>query len=242
MAKLTRKQYTRKRLFAGVVMFAAVALVVTGISVWLLFSSLSMGADGQLKVSEIAISPMSFSVLNVDGTDVRDENAVISGFIFDTQYGDDTGRVTWDGGSYEKMKINISGVLMNAQHLGKFSYVLELPQGVIDAANKGYLDISEFYDFETGKAKEVVVSVAENGSMVADGTTTAWRFNFDIAIKWGELFNHLNPSVYYDTDGIDIPDEEVLRVIDDLKETVMGGGGLFSKPTFKLTITASPNQ
>ena len=223
-------------------MFASVALIVTGVAIWLLFSSLSMGSSGQIRVSEIAISPMSFSALSVDGTDIQSGNAVVSGFVFDTQYGDDTGRVTWDGGSYEKMKINVSGVLMNAQHLGKFSYVLELPQGVIDAANKGYLDISEFYDFEKGKAKEVIVSISENGSMVADGTTTAWRFSFDIAIKWGERFNHINPSVYFDTDGIDVSDDEVVQIINDLKETVMGGGNLFSKPTFKLTIYASPNQ
>ena len=78
--------------------------------------------------------------------------------------------------------------------------------------------------------------------MVASDATTVWRFNFDITIKWGKHFNGTNPSQYYDDAGIDVPDEEVVRVIEDLKDTVMGNSNLFNKPTFKLTIIANPNQ
>lgn len=240
MAKITKKQYTRKVLFAGAAIFLALVLIVSGVSIWLLFSALSTSAEGGITVGEVATSPLSFSALMIDGEDVVDGEAKGAGFVFDTQYGDDYGRVTWNGRDSEKLSITVSGVVVNAQHLARFSYVLQMPQGVKDAAAKGYIDISDFYDAETGKEKEVEVSLTEDGVMVADNDVTVWRFSFQITLKWGEVFNNVNPSVYYDDEGIDVPLETVTATLQDLRQTVMGDSR--NQPKYNLTLTASPNN
>lgn len=240
MAKITKRQYTRKVLFAGAAIFLAAVLIVTGVAIWLLFSALSTSTDGDITVGEVATSPLSFSALMIDGEELENGVAKGAGFVFDTQYGDDYGRVTWNGKDSEKLSITVSGVVTNAQHLARFSYVLTMPQGVKAAAEKGYIDISDFYDAETGKEKVVDVSISQDGVMVSDNNVTAWRFNFQITLKWGSFFNYTNPSVYYDDEGIDVPLETVMSTLQDLRTTVMGD--TLTKPTYNLTLIASPNS
>lgn len=239
MAKITKKQYTRKVLFAGAAIFLAAVLIITGVAIWLLFGAFSTSAEGGVSVGEVATSPLSFTALFIDDEEVVDGEAKGAGFIFDAQSSDDYGRVKWEGKDSEKLTITVSGVVMNSQHLAKFSYILEMPQGVKDAAAKGYIDISEFYDAETGKEKEVVVPDSA-GTRVSDGVNEAWRFSFQITLKWGELFNYTNPGIYYDEKGIDIPIETVVSTLKDLRDTVMGGSR--NQPKYKLTLIASPNS
>lgn len=240
MAKITKKQYTRKVLFAGVAIFLAAVLIVTGVSIWLLFSALSTSTDGGITVGEVATSPLSFSSLMIDGEEVKDGEAKGAGFAFDTLYGDDYGRVTWNGKDSEKLSITVSGVITNAQHLAKFSYVLKMPQGIKDAAAKGYIDISDYYDAETNEEKEIEVSISQDGVMVSDNSITAWRFSFPITLKWGSFFNYTNPSIYYDAEGIDVPLNTVSSILQDLRDTVMGDAQ--TQPKYNLTLIASPNN
>ena len=239
MAKLTRKQYTRKAVFAGVAIFVSAVLIVTGVAIWLLFSTLSTATDGGITVTEVAKSPLSFSSLQIDGQNIGDGETLYGGFVFDSLQGDEDGRVSWNGKDSEKMSITVSGVIMNAQHLSKFSYSLSLPHGVIAAAEKGYLDISEFYDAETGEVKVINLSLSENGSMASDGALSVWRFSFTISIKWGAFFHYLNPSIYYDTEGLDVPLEDVIEILEDMRSLVNGNQG---QSKYTLTLTASPNN
>lgn len=243
-AKLTKKQYTRKRLFAAVVLFIAVALVVTGVAIWLLFSVLRGSASGSLKVGALDSSPFEFENLRIDGVDPYDQadNTIRKGFIFDTAEGDEYGRVTWDGTSFEKLSVRVTGILTNAQHLQSFSYVLELPQGVIDAAEKGYLDISQFYDKDTGEFVSVVVDLNAPGcELITYEGETVWRFDFTIELKWGSAFDGINPSLFFDKAGrgLDTPIDEVVATLNDMRNTILEGS-VFIQPTFTLTFTASP--
>lgn len=240
MAKITKKQYTRKALFAGVAIFLSSVLIITGVAIWLLLSTLSASADGSITVGEVAASPLSFSSLMIDGEEVKGGEAKGAGFVFATQYGDNYGRVTWNGRDSEKLTVTVSGVVMNAQHLAAFSYTLTMPQGVKQAAEKGYIDISDYYDMQTGSEKEIELSLTENGTMVAGEGITAWRFSFDITLKWGEVFNNTNPSIYYDDKGIDVPLESVTATLRDLYNTVMGNSN--TQPKYTLTLTAKPNN
>lgn len=237
MAKITKKQYTRRALFAGVVIFLVTVLLITGVAIWLLFSSRSASTEGGITVGEVSSSPLAFSSLMIDGEEVEDGEATGIGFIFDSLQGDDFGRVTWNGTDSEKLSITVSGVVVNAQHLAKFSYVLSMPQCIKDAAAKGYIDISDFYDEQTGNDKEIALSLSDVGEMVPNGSDTEWVFSFQISLKWGAAFNNLNPSVFYDQDGIDIPLETVTATLNDLHNTVMGTSN--TQPKYTLTLTAS---
>ena len=237
---MTKQEYTRKRLFAGVLIFVSVALITSGIAIWLLFSLLGASTEGGITVAEVAMSPLSFTSLSIDGLEPDEEGRVDASFVFDSLYGDESGRVSWNGETSEKLSITVSGILMGAQHLEKFSYILTLPQGVLDAAEKGYIDISEFY--ENGEFKEVVVPVAENGVMVSDGTNTAWRFSFRITIKWGDRFKGINPSSYFDMPGYGLHEslETVVEVLQDLRSTVTNNET--EVPKYNLTLLAKPNN
>lgn len=244
MAKMTKKEYTRRRLFYGVLMFAAAALTITGVAIWLLFSTLGVATNGGITVSEVAMSPLSFTSLTVDGEEVTSgETLKGAGFIFDSLEGDDSGRVSWNGVSSEKLSLNVSGVLMGAQHLSSFSYILTLPQGVLDAAAKEYVDISEFYDAAENKFKEIPISLSENGTLVTDGVDTAFRFEFSVTLKWGARFRNMNPSVYFDTVGLGEPLSDVESTLRDLQSTMLEGKDPRNyRPTYTLTLLASPND
>ena len=244
MAKMTRKEYTRRRLFYGVLMFAAAALATTGVAIWLLFSTLGVTANGGMTVAEVAMSPLSFTSLTVDGEEVvSGETLQGVGFVFDSLAGDDSGRVSWNGVSSEKLSLQISGVLMGAQHLSSFSYILTLPQGILDAAEKGYVDISRFYDAQSGQFKEVPISLSDDGVLVSDGADSAFRFDFSIALQWGTRFQNMNPSIYFDTVGLGEPLEEVKSTLQDLQTTVLEGMDPRNyRPTYTLTLMASPNE
>lgn len=222
------------------VIFVAIALAVSGVAIWLLFGALSNSAGGGITVAEVAMSPLSFSSLQIDGQDVKDGQTVGAGFIFDTAEGDNDGRVVWNGRESEKMSINVTGVIQNAQYLSKFTYSLALPEGVIKAAEKGYVDISQFYDLEKGVLKTVEVSLTEGGTMMNDGANAVWYFNFEIALKWGSAFGGMNPSIYYDTLGIGVPLEDVVATLNDMRTTILGESN--NTPSYLLTLTASPNS
>lgn len=241
--KLTRKQYSRKRLFVAVMVFVAIALIVSGIAIWLLFTALNGGFGADINVGAVAASPMAFESLFIDGEEADSDGTsrVRNGFIMDCVEGDEDGRVTWNGTDYEKMTVNIQGVISNAQHLASFSYVLKLPEGVISAAEKGYLDVSDYYDFETEEFRTIELDLAKDGDMITLNGKTVWRFNFDIKLKWGEKFAGINPSIYYDTIDLTTPTEEVAKILNDLRYTVYNGN-LLVTPQFTLTMTASPNQ
>lgn len=246
MAKLTRKQYTRKHLFMGIVILTAVVLLVTGLSIWLLFGTLSQSASGNLGVSQVAVSPMSFESLRIDNVDISQKDAIVeNAFIFDSRYNDDSGRVTWDGESYEKRSISVSGTLKHADCLEKFYYRLELPSGIIEAAKAGYLDISEFYD-EDWNVRDVVPPEIDLANIrEGDDGISYLVFKFNVTIKWGEAFGGENPSDYFDRPAIreEVSDEEVERILNEFRDMVIGTSVFSgSRPTFTLTLTADPNQ
>ena len=197
MAKLTRQQYRRKRLFTGVVMFVSAVLVVTGVAVWLLLGSLTESAGGGISVAEVATSPLKFNAIRIDGENVEKGKAKGAGFQFDAPENDRSGHLQWKAPGAEKLSIDVEGVILGADYLKGFAYALELPQGVIDAAAKGYIDISEFYDADTGAANTLEFPL-EKGTKRGEGASSTWTFRFTISLKWGETFGGMNPSVYYD--------------------------------------------
>ncbi len=242
----------------GAVILVAVILLVTGIAIWLLLGSLSQTVGGSLKVSSVVATPMSFSEFYVgdekltgapDGTqELKDV------FIFDSAQNDRKGRVTCDGKSWEKMAVTVRGKLNYADYLSGMSYILELPEGVIEAAKEGYLDISNYYN-EKWEPKSVDVIVTENDKLkdVASGRELVKRmgsdnifyldFEFTIRLKWGEQFGGKNPSVYYDEldGGADVPDEEVMEILKHFAQLINGQSNERSK-SFTLTVTATPNN
>lgn len=239
MAKLTKKQYARKRLMTAAIIFVAVVLIVTGVAIWLLFSALNGSLGANITVGGVVDSPLDFARLSLDGIEVdlegRDRH-VDTGFRFDSAENDFDGRLMWDGTNHEKMSTEVDVVIDHAQYLQKFEFVLEFPAGVIEAAKKGYLDISEYYDFEKEESKRIEIPITQ-GTFIKE--QDAWRLKFTLTLGWGQVFGEVNPSIFYDDAGADISYEEMRSTMNDFYDMIMSAA-VFSKPTFTLTVIASP--
>lgn len=221
------------------IIFVAVVLIVTGIAIWLLFSALNGTLGANITVGSVADSPLDFVRLSLDGLEVDLDSAdhyVDTGFRFDSAEGDYNGRLMWDGVNHEKMSTEVDVVIDHAQYLQKFEYTLEFPAGVIDAAKKGYLDISDYYDLEAGEPKKVEIPLTE-GTFVPE--QDAWRVKFTMTLKWGTVFGGVNPSIYYDEAGAEISYDEMRSTLNEFYDMIMSSA-LFTKPTFTLTVIASP--
>lgn len=241
----------------GAVILGAVILVVTGVAIWLLLGSLSQSVGGTLRVSGIAASPMSFSEFFVSDRSIdadSDEDQILKDvFVFDSAQNDRKGRVTCDGKSWEKMSVAVRGKVKYADYLAGLYYTVTLPEGVVEAARQGYLDISDLYD-EKWNPRNVDVIVTD-GDVLKDmsgrevfkraGSDKIYYIDFEfvVRIRWGEKFGGKNPSVYYDEldGGADVPDEVVMQTLTEFAEMINGEHNEKSK-TFTLTVTATPNN
>lgn len=249
MAKLTKKQYRRKRIFKGLAVFIPLVLIITGMAVWLLFSALNADLGGGIDVAKVAVSPMDFLDLKLNHTQVEEGKPTGANFVFDSAYGDDSGRVRWDSENSESLTVTVSGMLKNAQYLSSFVYTLELPEGVVEAARKGYVDIGKYYDAEKGISKQIAVPyTSENIRVAEDGVTSVLTFEFDVTLGWGEFFNFVNPSLYYDTEyynadgtvdlsrGIHVSDGDMTAALDDLYSVIRKGETTL--PEYTITLIA----
>ncbi len=252
MAKLTKKQYVRKRLFVGLAVFLITALITTGLAVWLLLSGSGTNGGGNIQVGQVANSPMEFKNLKLNNEAIQDGVTSNVNFVFDSADGDDTGRVTWNGQTKENLTVKVQGMLLNAQFLKDMVFTLQLPTGVIEAGKKGYIDISEYYDYETQMAKEIPVSYTAADIVTAsDGLYSVLNFSFEVKLKWGEAFDGINPSLYYDTvyknedgsidktKGLYVPEIEVVSTLQDLYDCIKGGEA--KDPVYNIVIMARVN-
>ena len=173
---------------------------------------------------QVAAAPLAFGEFFVDGEAAK-SGETVPGFVFASPQSDREGRVIWDGETSEKLSLTLSGVIGNADRLGAVSYTLALPDGVIAAAKKGYLDLSRLYDGETESPRSVALSLTDDGELLPDGS---WKFAFEVSILWGEAFAGVNPSIFYDTAGAHIPLEEVTATLDDFRATVNRGGARYT--------------
>lgn len=234
---LPLKQDIRKRIFSGVAVFTAIALVTTGVTVYLSARNLTAEAGGDVHVAKVETSPLRFANLCLNGENV-DESGVAegAGFVFDSAYGDDTGRVRWDGVSYENLSVAVSGQVLNARYLRSLTYLLVLSEGVIAAAEEGYLDLSVYYDFERGAPNEIEVPLRAEDFVTGTDGKDVLNFSFRITLGWGEKFHATNPSVFYDGEGAEIPQEEVTAELNRFYETVRMGRS--ATPVYALTLYA----
>ena len=219
--------------------FVAVVLIVTGVAIWLLFSALSGSLGSTITVAGVIDSPLDFSRITIDGIDLdlsSEDHRVNTGFRFDSAKDDYAGRLMWNGKDCEKLTVDVDLVIEHSRYLQQFEYVLDLPEDVVEAAEKGYLNIDAYYDWEARAPRRIEIPLNE-------GTTfpeqDAWRVRFTLTLGWGEIFGGINPSLYYDEEGADISYEEMRDTLNDFYDMVMSGTR-FAPPTFTLTLIASP--
>lgn len=212
MAKLTKKSYQRKAMVMGGIIFASCALFATGFAAFVVSSSASYGIGGKVNVGTISDKSITFTDVALSAPN----------FSFDAKEGDNTGRVRWDGTNYEKLETTVTGKFSPSDYVNEFTVELRMrtfedgkkdvaldtdAEKRIDAAvAAGYIVAPACYKNPTplsfsGEGAQITETVV-------DGVSVA-SFTYKIAFQWGEHFNHMNPSEFYDQTGIasSYPDE-----------------------------------
>lgn len=251
MARLTRNSYKRKIIVFGVLVFMSIALISTGFAAWIMSSDAKENVDGNVTVGVVSDSSISFENIEVyvaNGaascdTLITDQDPATAGiqganFNFEPLKDDKTGRVRYDGTSFENISIRVKGNLTGADSIGAFTYTLAIPYSVFCAAQKGYITLPNL-DFNSdpapvaGSAKGegdyyIVPNGSEDPAIVElygkIDLNTGNTFDLTLSFGWGATFKNMNPSVYYDenADGLAIDDSTVKSTLEDMRAWVMG--------------------
>lgn len=220
MAKLTKKSYQRKAMVMGGIIFASCALFATGFAAFVVSSSASYGIGGKVNVGTISDKSITF-------TDVAlsDPN-----FSFDAKKDDNTGRVRWDKTNFENLETTVTGKFSPSDYVNEFTVELRLgtwadsnKDVTIDAAAEKRIDAAIEAGYIVAPAcykHPFKLSFSGEGAQITETEEKVASFTYKIAFQWGEHFNRMNPSEFYDQTGIasSYPDEGDGSYLNDLNK------------------------
>lgn len=196
MKKLTRKTFSRKFVAVGLSSFLGVGLVSTGFAAWVMSSNATDETNSNVTVATLSDVSMSFENVSIDGD---------KSIIFGAEKDDVTGRLISDGVDDACLVVVIKGTISNAMQLGKLSAKLDLPVSVQNAVTAGYLiapDSKNGVDLYK-KATDSNPQEFRHDNLAitfsGENNNTA-TFSYTLEFKWGDKFQGMNPSVYYDYD------------------------------------------
>jgi hypothetical protein len=255
MARFTRRSYRRRKLFFGVSLFSSVALISTGFASWIISLNAKGEIGGDVNVGTVTDSSVTIEI-NREYEDEEKTREIKPRFVFGSDANDTTGRIRNNGveTDYEDLTINVSGKIKNCQYVTSQTIELIVPEGVIKAAEAGYIVLPECVVDGEGDTKT---------ALPLAGTGTEKTFNYDIEFEWGTKFGSMNPGKYFDEDpvGITIDDDTCKKELQDFRAILYGyddqmnaaGSDMAARdtvaenhkndegPVFKVIITAESN-
>ena len=276
--KITRNSYKRKIILFGIILFISIALISTGFTVWVMSTGAKEESEGGVEIGVVADANITIDDLKIykevikqvvdKETNVSKEvkelaEVALNRFVFDYEplASDTTGRVRYnEGGAVESLVLVIKAFITPKDYVDKVTIKLEVPQGVISAAEQGYITLPECATIMGG---ELCVELKEGDNELLAETTKNKRgedvptgrliLNYRIEFGWGEKFGNMNPGLYYDIhpDGMATPNQDVKEQLEKFRALVYGyeykPGATdeellaHASPLYKLTITANIN-
>ena len=231
--KLTRRALNRRLIAFAVSILTSVSLVTAGFTAFIVSSNAKSDQGGNVEVGAITEASMHFLDLSLGDN---------PNFIFEPVEGDESGRLRSDGKISENLTVTLSGRLDHSQYLDKITLFLQLPDGVKQAVEEGFLRAPAC------AYEETTVATRSDFTATASGLIT---FSFDVSFAWGEKFGYMNPSIYFDSDvGNELySDDEVVELLQRFRMLVYGIDDpnatseyyLAGYDTYYLTITAYTN-
>lgn len=216
MARFTRRSYRRRKLFVGISLFASVALISTGFASWIISLNAKGEIGGDVNVGTVTDSSVTIEI-NREYADEEKTIEIKPRFVFGSDANDTTGRIRNNGveADYENFTVNVSGKIKNCQYVTATTVELIVPEGVIKAAEAGYIVLPECVVDGEGDTKTV---------LPLTGTGTEKTFNYDIEFEWGTKFGGLNPGIYYDVDptGKQVSGEDMLAELAEFRRLMLG--------------------
>ncbi len=276
--KITRNSYKRKIILFGIILFISIALISTGFTVWVMSTGAKEETEGGVEIGVVADANITISDLKIYkevikkvvdketnvSKDVKElAEVALNKFVFDFEplASDTTGRVRYnEGGAVESLVLVINAFVTPKDYISKVTIKLEVPQGVIDAAQQGYITLPECATIMGG---ELCVELKEGDNELLAETTKNSRgedvptgrliLNYRIEFGWGEKFGGMNPGLYFDVhpDGLATANQDVKEQLEKFRALVYGYEYnpeatdeellAHASPLYKLTITANIN-
>jgi hypothetical protein len=276
--KITRNSYKRKIILFGIILFISIALISTGFTVWVMSTGAKEETEGGVEIGVVADANITISDLKIYkevikkvvdketnvSKDVKElAEVALNKFVFDFEplASNTTGRVRYnEGGAVESLVLVINAFVTPKDYISKVTIKLEVPQGVIDAAQQGYITLPECATIMGG---ELCVELKEGDNELLAETTKNSRgedvptgrliLNYRIEFGWGEKFGGMNPGLYFDVhpDGLATANQDVKEQLEKFRALVYGYEYdpeatdeellAHASPLYKLTITANIN-
>ena len=216
MARFTRRSYRRRKLFVGISLFASVALISTGFASWIISLNAKGEIGGDVNVGTVTDSSVTIEI-NREYEDEEKTREIKPRFVFGSDENDTTGRIRNNGveTDYENLTINVSGKIKNCQYVTATTVELIVPEGVIKAAEAGYIVLPECVVNGEGDTKT---------DLTLTGTESEKTFNYDIKFEWGTKFGGFNPGVYYDEHqtGKQVSGDDMLAELAEFRRLMLG--------------------
>lgn len=215
MKKKTLNSYKRKIIVLGVLVFMSIGLISTGFAAWVMSTNPEKTETGNVSVGLIEDANLT---INLNAAPEGGYNIAFEPLATDT-----TGRVRADSESAaEALSFTVTGTVSPAQYFGSLSYEFIIPQGVMDAYEKGYIELPKGATVTAGGG--LVTLTQEELTATTVDEENAYQFSIVIEFKWGANFNGKNPGIYYDDDeaGKLVSDAECKKALEDLRGYVYG--------------------
>ena len=201
MKKFTRRSYNRKLIVLGISLLAAVGLISTGFSAWVMSAVTNADADASVNVGIIQDASVVVTVdqwQNETWTPL-DGEALLS---FDAPK-NDGGRLRGNAEEDENLSMVISGKVQNGSVLtageASLSMSIALPDGLKNAIEAKYIKLvlSEGASYSNGVVTVQMSALSYEETEEDDGDT--YQFNYTLTFGWGAFFGNENPAVFYDS-------------------------------------------
>ena len=152
MKKYTRRHYNKKLLALGLSAFMGIGLISTGFAAWVMSKDADESVSTGINVSTITDSSANIVLDSTIYTLSGDTKQLNTNFSFDAPNDDRVGRLYSDGKGGENLVVTISGRLYATEAYTLSVQLKDLPNGVKNAIQEGYLTWAEdSYSFTTEK-------------------------------------------------------------------------------------------
>lgn len=220
MRRSKMEKQTKKMVTLGVSVFAVVSLCSVGAAAFVVTSSASASSGGNAHIGVIQDAKVRFE--STDGGQLTDfykatNDDLYNRICFDAPKDDNTGRFRYfDDGKhlYEHLTVRIQGNVMPWTYISRVTLQLQTATAytgykgnpILDAIEAGYIELEPI-----NNSTDYINTPVEIPLGALDTANDSKSFDVTLGFRWGDKFNHMKPSIYYDDagpkGGAHIPDE-----------------------------------
>ena len=203
MAGITRSSYNRRIITFCGLLFLSIALISTGFAAWITSANSIIDKYGSMDVGVI-----TEGLINIDDISLTNKS-----FSFNPLSTDINGRVRGDGENPECLSITVTGLINPADAVSNVKLELIVPDSITKACDDGYI-----------VAPECMNNLVNITNLTLDEKTNSYIFSYTMTFGWGEVFNYMNPGIYFDLDpeGKNISNLEANNILKQFRMTMYG--------------------